>query len=78
MKINKGLQGSTGEYTGSQNNEKPMKTYSQKYKSDKKMKKIANISLLLLVLSAGFQSCNDDFVNTKPLSEVPNELVWYR
>lgn len=76
MKINKGLQGSTGEYTGSQNNEKPMKTYSQKYKSDKKMKKIANISLLLLVLSAGFQSCNDDFVNTKPLSEVPNELVW--
>ncbi|MDF2477324.1 MAG: hypothetical protein K0S24_2807 [Sphingobacterium sp.] len=25
MKINKGLQGSTGEYTGSQDNEKPIK-----------------------------------------------------
>ncbi len=40
------------------------------------MKKIVNISLSILVLSSGLQSCNDDFVNTKPLSEVPNELVW--
>lgn len=40
------------------------------------MKKIVNISLLMLALSSGLQSCNDDFVNTKPLSEVPKELVW--
>lgn len=40
------------------------------------MKKIVNISLLMLVLSASLQSCNDDFVNTKPLSEIPEETVW--
>lgn len=40
------------------------------------MKKIANISLFILVLSSALQSCNDDFVSTKPLSEVPNGLVW--
>ncbi|WP_333627571.1 RagB/SusD family nutrient uptake outer membrane protein [Sphingobacterium siyangense] len=40
------------------------------------MKKIKNISLILLVLSASLQACNDDFVSTKPLSEVPQEIVW--
>ena len=40
------------------------------------MKKITNISLILLVLSVSLQSCNDDFVSTKPLSEVPQEIVW--
>ncbi|MGJ1506564.1 RagB/SusD family nutrient uptake outer membrane protein [Sphingobacterium siyangense] len=40
------------------------------------MKKIKNISLILLVLSASLQGCNDDFVSTKPLSEVPQEIVW--
>ena len=41
-----------------------------------KMKKITNISLMLLVLSATLHACNDDFVSTKPLSEVPQEVVW--
>ncbi|MGJ1435597.1 RagB/SusD family nutrient uptake outer membrane protein [Sphingobacterium siyangense] len=40
------------------------------------MKKIKNISLILFVLSASLQACNDDFVSTKPLSEVPQEIVW--
>ncbi|WP_367209415.1 RagB/SusD family nutrient uptake outer membrane protein [Sphingobacterium sp. R2] len=40
------------------------------------MKKITNISLILLVLSATLHACNDDFVSTKPLSEVPQEVVW--
>ncbi len=40
------------------------------------MKKITNISLMLLVLSATLHACNDDFVSTKPLSEVPQEVVW--
>ncbi len=40
------------------------------------MKKMKNISLILLVLSASLQACNDDFVSTKPLSEVPQEIVW--
>ncbi|WP_343537588.1 RagB/SusD family nutrient uptake outer membrane protein [Sphingobacterium thalpophilum] len=40
------------------------------------MKKIVNTSLIILALSSGLQSCNDDFVSTKPLSEVPQELVW--
>lgn len=40
------------------------------------MKKIVNISVLLLVLSSALQSCNDDFVNTKPLNEIPDETTW--
>lgn len=40
------------------------------------MKKIINLSLITLALSSGLQSCNDDFVSTKPLNEVPQELVW--
>lgn len=40
------------------------------------MKKITNISIMLLVLSTTLHSCNDDFVSTKPLSEVPQEIVW--
>lgn len=43
------------------------------------MKKIANnifkIGLLVFV-SLGFHSCNDDFLNTKPLGEVSQSDVW--
>ncbi|MDB5264400.1 MAG: RagB/SusD protein, partial [Adhaeribacter sp.] len=40
------------------------------------MNKIKNILLAALVTSMTFTSCNDDFVNTKPLDQVPEAAVW--
>lgn len=34
------------------------------------------IPISALLFTGLFASCNDDFVNTKPLAEVPKELVW--
>lgn len=39
------------------------------------MKKIRNIIYMVLI-GMGCMSCNDDFVNTQPLGEVPEETVW--
>ena len=38
--------------------------------------KLFYIPISALLFTGLFASCNDDFVNTKPLSEVPQELVW--
>jgi hypothetical protein len=38
--------------------------------------KLFYIPISALLFTGLFSSCNDDFVNTKPLSEVPKELVW--
>lgn len=38
--------------------------------------KLFYIPISALLFTGLFASCNDDFVNTKPLAEVPKELVW--
>lgn len=40
------------------------------------MKRFRKIGILGLLLSLGLGACNDDFVNTKPLGEIPEEDVW--
>jgi len=38
--------------------------------------KLFYIPISALLFTGLLASCNDDFVNTKPLAEVPKELVW--
>lgn len=38
--------------------------------------KLFYIPISALLFTGLFTSCNDDFVNTKPLNEAPKELVW--
>jgi hypothetical protein len=40
------------------------------------MKKLKLLALTFIAASVTFTSCNDDFVNTEPLSEIPQSAVW--